>query len=263
MKVCELRSGLAAMLAVRVLAVSLVAQPGPAPSTVPFAIRGKVMTLHLYGPSSGEPIIVASGDGGWIHLGPHAAEVLARAGYFVVGLDSRQYLESFTSGSSTLRPADEPGDFRTLAEFASRTTHTRPILVGVSEGAGLSVLAATDPATRPTIRGVVGLGLPDINELGWRWKDAVIYITKGIPNEPTFSVSGIVDRVAPLPLAAIHSTRDEFVPIADIQRIMGRAKEPKRLWVITASNHRFSGAENEFDRRLIEAVDWVKANSGQ
>jgi fermentation-respiration switch protein FrsA (DUF1100 family) len=90
----------------------------------------------------------------------------------------------------------------------------------------------------------------------------VIYITKGIPNEPTFSVSGIVDRVAPLPLAAIHSTRDEFVSIADIQRIMGRAKEPKRLWVITASNHRFSGAEGEFDRRLIEAIDWVKANGG-
>jgi hypothetical protein len=44
---------------------------------------------------------------------------------------------------------------------------------------------------------------------------------------------------------------------------MGRAKEPKRLWVITASNHRFSGAEGEFDRRLLEAVDWVKANSVQ
>jgi dienelactone hydrolase len=260
---CEWRSRIAVMPAALVVGVNLLAQPWPVPSTVPFAIRGKMMTLHLYGPSSGDPIIVASGDGGWTHLGPHAAEVLARAGYFVVGLDSRQYLESFTSGSTTLRPADEPGDFRALAEFASRTTRTRPILVGVSEGAGLSVLAATDPATRPTIRGVVGLGLPDINELAWRWKDAVIYITKGIPDEPTFKVSGIVDRVAPLPLAALHSTRDEFVPLADIQRIMGRAKEPKRLWVITASNHRFSGAEAEFDRRLIDAIDWVKANGGR
>jgi len=258
-----MRSVWAAMLAMFLPAVSLVAQPGPAPSTVPFTIRGKVVTLRLYGPSSGEPIIVASGDGGWIHLGPHAADVLARAGYFVVGVDTRQYLESFTSGSTTLRPADEPTDFRTLAEFSSRTTHTRPILVGVSEGAGLSVLAATDPATRPAIKGVVGLGLPETNELGWRWKDAVIYITKGIPDEPTFSVSAIADRVAPLPLAAIHSTRDEFVPVADIQRIMGRAKEPKKLWIIAASNHRFSGAEAEFDRRLIEAIEWVKANSRQ
>jgi dienelactone hydrolase len=251
------------MLAGVALTASLAAQPAPVPSTVPFAIRGKVMTLHLYGPSAGEPIIVASGDGGWIHLGPHTAEVLARAGYFVVGFDSRQYLASFTSGSVTLRADDEPGDFKALAAFASRATGVRPILVGVSEGAGLSVLAATDPATRPAIRGVVGLGLPDVNELGWRWRDAVIYITKGVPDEPTFKVSAIVDRVAPLPLAALHSTGDEFVPLADVQRIMGRARDPKRLWVITASDHRFSGAEDEFGRRLIDAIDWVKTVAGR
>ena len=42
--------------------------------------------------------------------------------------------------------------------------------MGVSEGAGLSVLAATDPLTKTETLGVVGLGLPDLNELGWRWK---------------------------------------------------------------------------------------------
>jgi type IV secretory pathway VirJ component len=28
---------------------------------------------------------VSSGDGGWIHLAPHVAEVLAAKGFFVVG----------------------------------------------------------------------------------------------------------------------------------------------------------------------------------
>lgn len=46
---------------------------------------------------------------------------------------------------------------------------------------------------------------------------------------------------------------------AEIQRLMGKAKEPKRLWVIKASNHRFSGNEKEFDARLIAAMAWVKA----
>ena len=49
----------------------------------------------------------------------------------------------------------------------------KPILIGVSEGAGLSVLAATDAQTKALIGGVIGLGLPDMNELGWRLKDSI------------------------------------------------------------------------------------------
>ena len=67
---------------------------------------------------------------------------------------------------------------------------------------------------------MIGLGLPDMNELGWRWKDSVIYLTHRAPNEPSFSAAAIVDRVAPMPLAAIHSTHDEFVPLADIERVI-------------------------------------------
>ena len=164
------------------------------------------------------PVIVSSGDGGWIHLGPHVAEVLASAGFFVVGFDVKAYLESFTSGNVTLRPEDEPRDFKVLADFAARLSTQKPILIGVSEGAGLSVLAATDPETKRSIAGVLGLGLPDINELGWRWRDSLIYVTHGVPNEPTFSTAAIVRRVGPVPLGAIHSTRDEFVPLSEIQQ---------------------------------------------
>ena len=98
------------------------------------------------------PVIVSSGDGGWIHLGPHVADVLAANGFFVVGFDVKAYLESFTSGNVTLRPADEPRDYKVLADFAARGATQKPILIGVSEGAGLSVLAATDPQTRQADR---------------------------------------------------------------------------------------------------------------
>jgi fermentation-respiration switch protein FrsA (DUF1100 family) len=226
------------------------------PETLP--IRGRDQTLRIYGTrGGGDPIIVSSGDGGWIHLGPHAAEVLAAKGFFVVGFDVRAYLAGFTSGKTTLRPEDEPADFRVLAEFAARGTSKKPILVGVSEGAGLSVLAATDPQTKAAIAGVVGLGLPDLNELGWRWKDSLIYLTHGVPNEPTFSTAAIVQKVAPLPLGAIHSTHDEFVSIAAVQRVLQGAQEPKKLWIVNASDHRFSDNAAEFDRRLLEAIAWV------
>jgi len=227
------------------------------------ALRGHVQSLRLYGTRGNPPAVVSSGDGGWMHLGPHVAEVLASAGFFVVGLDVKAYLESFTSGNVTLCPEDEPRDYKALADFAARGATQKPILIGVSEGAGLSVLAATDPETKQSIAGALGLGLPDINELGWRWRDALIYVTHGVPNEPTFSTAAIARCVGPVPLAAIHSTRDEFVPLSEVQRVFAAAGEPKRLWIVKASNHRFSDNLQEFDRRLLEAVAWIRQTAAR
>lgn len=251
----------------RLLAVFLVASgavvaaTGPvAPGTETVVLRGRAQVVHVYGDRSGTPVIVSSGDGGWIHLAPHVAETLAAQGFFVVGFNVKAYLESFTTDRQTLRIADVPGDYRSLVEFAGRGSPVRPILIGVSEGAGLSVLAAADPAMQRRVAGVVALGLPDRNELGWRWKDSLIYVTHGVPDEPTFSASALVGRLAPVPLASIHSTRDEFVPESDVRKLMAQASEPKRLWMVTASDHRFSGNVPEFDRRLLESIEWVKQN---
>ncbi|BCS35057.2 hypothetical protein TBR22_A42830 [Luteitalea sp. TBR-22] len=232
-----------------------------AQATETIMLRGRAQTLHLYGRRGAPPVIVSSGDGGWIHLGPQVAEFLASRGFFVIGVDVKAYLESFTTGEATLRPEDEPGDYRVLAQHAARGASERPILVGVSEGAGLSVLAATDPATKAVIGGVIGLGLPDLSELGWRWRDSLIYLTHTTPNEPTFSATSVIARVSPLPVAVIHSTRDEFVPLAEAQRIVGAAAEPKRFWVVTASDHRFSDNRPEFERRLVEAIEWVRIHA--
>jgi dienelactone hydrolase len=221
------------------------------------SVRGHDQVLHLYGQRGGTPVIVSSGDGGWIHLGPHVAEVLSANGFFVVGFDAKAYLESFTTGSATVQVEDEPGDYRALIDFAARETRRKPVLIGVSEGAGLSVLAATDPRNKEAVAGVIGLGLSDLTELGWRWKDMVIYLTHGTPHEPTFSVKAVVDRIAPIPLAAIHSTRDEYVPLTDVEHVLERARQPKRLWVVNAANHRFSDNLAAFDRALLEAVTWI------
>jgi dienelactone hydrolase len=253
-------AGLAARRRVGVVALALVAagaMPAQAQGTETVTVRGHALTVHTYGTRGGQPIVVTSGDGGWMHLGPYVADTLARRGCFVVGIDARAYLSSFTSGSATLQVADEPGDYRVFAELAGRGATTKPILVGVSEGAGLSLLAATDPRTRQAIAGVLGLGLPDLNELGWHWRDALIYLTHGTPNEPLFSTARLASQVAPLPLAAIHATHDEFAPLAEVQRIVAAAREPKRLWIIEAADHRFSDALPELDRRLVEALTWI------
>jgi hypothetical protein len=246
------------LLALAVLGAVMCHGLANAQTLVPITLRGHVQSLRLYGTRGNPPVVVSSGDGGWMHLGPHVAEVLAASGYFVVGFDVKAYLESFTSGKVTLGPQDEPHDYKVLAEFAASGTAQKAVLVGVSEGAGLSVLAATDPGTKGSISGALGLGLPDINELGWRLRDVLIYVTHGVPKEPTFSTAAIVSRVSPLPFGVIHSTRDEFVPLAEVQKVFDAAGEPKRLWIVTASNHRFSDNLREFDRRLLEAMAWIR-----
>ena len=250
------------VLSMAVIALTAaLAQPLSSQSRQTVVIRGHQQSLYIYGSSHGEPVIVSSGDGGWIHLAPHVAEFLATRGFFVIGFDVRAYLSSSTSAHSTLKPEDEPADYRVLTDIAKKATGRKPILIGVSEGAGLSVLAATDTNTKADISGVIGLGLPDLNELAWRWKDALIYLTHRAPDEPSFSAAAIVGRVAPLPLAAIHSTHDEFVPATDVERVLNAANEPKRLWIVNASNHRFSDNLDEFDRQLLDAIAWVHAHA--
>jgi len=257
-----------------VVALVLVARLAPAHTADIVTLRGHPQAVHVYGTrSSSPPVIVSSGDGGWIHLGPHIAQILAAHGYFVVGFNAKEYLESFTTRTSTLQLTDVPADYRELVRYAADGpapqrasvrvgdpgSSAKPILIGVSEGAGLSVLAAADGQTKAAVGGVIAIGLPDVNELGWRWKDAWIYVTHGIPNEPTFSSAALVGRMAPLPLAAIHSTKDEFVPVSQVQQVMTHASDPKKLWVIPAADHRFSDNLSELDRRLLEAMAWVRS----
>src|ERR1044072_796188 len=75
-------------------------------------VRGHVQSVHLYGVTNARPVIVSSGDGGWIHLGPHVARLLAAHGCFVVGFDVKAYLTGFTDGTKTLHAEDEPSDLR-------------------------------------------------------------------------------------------------------------------------------------------------------
>ena len=232
-----------------------------AQTSTTLAVRGHQLRVYTYGPPDGRRVVVSSGDGGWIHLGPHVAALLAARGYRVVGVDVRAYLESFTSRRTTLRAEDVPGDYRTLIRAGGGDESNRAILVGVSEGAGLSVLAAADPATRALVLGVVGLGLPDRNELGWRWLDTITYLTHRLPDEPTFSTAAIIARLAPIPIAAIHSPHDEYVPLAEVQRVLQQAASPTRLWVVPSSDHRFSDNLSEFDRTLFESIAWIQTNA--
>jgi pimeloyl-ACP methyl ester carboxylesterase len=222
------------------------------------SIRGKSQHLVFYGSAAGSPVLLSSGDLGWAGLVVHVAEFLASRGYYVAGFNTREYLASFTSKDSALDPHYVPGDYATLIALVRQKNPARPVLAGVSEGAGLSVLAATDPETQRNVEGILAFGLPDQNELGWKWQDFTIWITKKTPEEPSFMVEDIIGKVSPVPLAEIHSTHDEFLPLVQAKAMMARAVEPKRMWVIESANHRFSNNRSELDSRMIEALQWIR-----
>ncbi len=247
-----MRRILTSQLLVLVLAASVQAQDL-------LSLRGKQQQLHLYGKRGAPPVILSSGDLGWAGLVVYVAEFLASRGYYIIGFNSKAYLVSFTSKNSTLAPEDVPGDFGTLIAYAANGAPSKPVLVGISEGAGLSVLASTRREVKESIQGILGLGLPDQNELGWKWQDFTIWITKKVPNEPSFMVEDIIGRVSPCPLAEIHSTHDEFLPLDKARAMFARAGDPKKMWVIEASNHRFSDNRSELDRCILEALEWIRS----
>ena len=217
-------------------------------------------SVRLYGARGGPTAIVSSGDGGWIHLASHVAELLAARGWFVIGFDSRAYLRSATDSARPLSLGDIPRDYEALVSLA-RSIASKPILVGISEGAGLSIAAAADPALKRSIDGVVAIGLGHNNELAWRTRDAIIYVTKGIPKEPLFHATEVIGGVAPIPLAMLRSTGDEFVKRDESDRLIQAARTPKASWTIPASDHRFSNNLKEFDGRLIDAIAWIASTA--
>jgi pimeloyl-ACP methyl ester carboxylesterase len=222
------------------------------------SLSGHEQKLRMYGPETGRPVILASGDGGWMHLAPHLATLLASRGYFVIGLDARSYLSSGSGAKQGLTTHAIASDYATLLSMFAAGDR-RVILAGVSEGAGLSVVAGSDPNNQARIAGVMTFGLGERNELAWHWKDSLIYITKGVPSEPTFNATDFLPHLAPLPLAFIRATHDEFVPQAQSDQLIASASGPRRAWTIEASDHRFSDNLSELDRATTQAFDWIFA----
>ncbi|HET7840337.1 MAG TPA: alpha/beta hydrolase [Terriglobia bacterium] len=230
-------------------------------SKVTYRLRGVDQTLFYFAPQApekNEVALVLSGDGGWHGFIIEVAAHLADAGYPTFGVDSKDYLESL-SKPKALEPAQVTSDLGELLRLAlSRSGKAHGILVGWSEGAGLGVLGGLHAGTRDSLLGVVAIGLPELNELAWRMSDAIIYITKKVPNEPTFRSQDYIAGVSPLPLMMIQSTHDDFVPEDVAKKLFEIAKEPKRQVFVQAHNHHYEGGEAEFYRALDGALDWFR-----
>ncbi len=221
-------------------------------------VRGQAEDIYFY-PAQGAlrgSVLFVPGDGGWRGFAIDIARVMSQAGYGVYSLDTKRYLESFT-GKTALGERDVMNDFREIAMWIAAGQGEKISLVGWSEGAGLCLLGAASPDGKSMFTGLIALGLPEKNILGWRTVDSLTWITKKTPNEPVFRSLDYIHRVAPLRLWMLQSTNDEYAPLDKSRALFAAALEPKRFSAIEASNHRFEGNQRELFRLIEEGLRWL------
>jgi len=207
------------------------------------------------------PAIYACGDGGWRGLAPRTAQQLAHMGFAVAGIDSKVYLREFSSLKSPLtinQLARDYADVARVLRVYARVDSAAPVYVyGWSLGAGFAIAVGSDAQTRANWAGIVSIGLPKQNQL----VSGVGANHANLNNEMNtlygFRSEDVVAEIAPVPLVMIQSTSDTASPQKVGSALFATAKNPKRYVLIKASNHRFSGAREEFYEALGDAVNWI------
>ena len=254
-----LRFKFLAIGAIIVLSTTICAQ-NPAVGKNEVTIRGRRQNIYFYpaeGTTQHGKILFAPGDGGWRGFAITIAKELAKAGYDVYGIDTRRYLESFT-GPVVLSTADIASDFNQMARWIQKRGQERVLFVGWSEGAGFGLATAGDPANQTVFDGLLAIGTPEDNILAWHWTDIGASITKRLPHEPTFKSADFMAKVSPLPLLLIASTSNEYVTPEATRALFSAARPPKRLVMIHARDHKYSGNTDGFFSALREGVNWIQ-----
>ncbi|MEZ5361422.1 MAG: alpha/beta hydrolase [Bryobacterales bacterium] len=220
-------------------------------------LRGKklaVYALPAVGRAEAPAVLFLPGDRGWAGKAVDMGNQMASWGFDVFAVDTNDYLSAFT-GRTTLTEAQIAAD---LLALSNRLAPGRPVLLtGWSEGAGLVALAASSSERGSKYAGVVVFGLGNRNFLAWRWKDNFTSAVGAEPDEPTFAVKPHLAAIAPLPIAMLHSTQDQFVSAAEARALYEAAREPRKLIEVEAQNHRFDGNDEGFYRELRGAIEWA------
>jgi dienelactone hydrolase len=192
----------------------------------------------------------------------HRGLQLAHMGFAVAGIDSKVYLREFSSVESPLTIKQLGRDYADVAEalrrYAKLDSTARVYVYGWSLGAGFAIAVGSDVQTRSNWAGIISIGLPKQNQL-----------VSGVSgNHANLKVEGnalygfrsedVLARIAPVPLVMIQSTSDTASPQKVGSALFATAGNPKKYVLIKASNHRFSGAREEFYAALGGAVTWMR-----
>ena len=236
-----------------------------APGAVPdrtIELNRHAIRLHFANPTTdpSAPLLVyATGDGGWKRKDLAAYKELVALGYPIVGFDARDYVTHLGDVSVTT-PEALAADYARIiaaAREALRLSSTCPvILVGISRGAGLSVVAAGDKTLRASLDGVLAVALT-------REEEYVKWYRRLLPHEPRpdqmemVALYEYLPHLEGTPVAVVQSTRDHYLPADEARQLFGVDTPTRWLQAIEAANHSFGGARSQLYQAMRRAIDWI------
>lgn len=228
-------------------------------------LNGHSLRLHFANAAPGTmtvaspPLLVfATGDGGMHRKDLDAYRHLVALGYPIVGFDAHDYVTHLGHDTETT-PARLAADYERIIDTARqvlRVDAASPVvLVGVSRGAGLSVVAAGQRTLRNSITGVVAVALTQEEEYV-RWYRR-LRGRDGAHRGVIVDVYEYLPRLGDMPIAVIQSTRDNYLSAAAARALFGPDTSHRRFQAIDARNHSFRGARSQLYDAMRTALAWV------
>ena len=246
----------------------------PVTSLTAVHVQNRWLSLRLSRPKSGtvaRPLVLfVTGDGGWGGKDLEAFHRLIEWGYPVVGVSAPDYLDHLAHGAGQLAPRQLARDLTDVVDIARAPLglgiKVPVLLFGVSRGADLVVVAAAQRALRPSVLGVLAVGLTSEEEY--------LHRTRGKRSvAPTAGDSGASEqnsrpvhpyaalrRVA-APVSVIQSTNDEYITASEARLLFGPDSQSRRLQAIDARNHSFSDAREELYVAMRQSLLWISSPS--
>ena len=229
------------------------------------------LELHLARPAQLQPgmplLFYATGDGGWRGKDMDTFHRMTRWGYPVAGFSAPSYLSHLGFVSGTTTPARLARDYQRLIEFAKQTLNlpasTRTVLVGVSRGAGLAVVAAGRPELNVELAGVLAVALTREEEYVRQYRVHPGRTPSDMPTRELveFQTYEYLDRLRALPLVVIQSTGDNYLPAASARKLFGPDTELRRLVAVQSKSHSFDGARDALYAQMADALTWMSTRS--
>jgi fermentation-respiration switch protein FrsA (DUF1100 family) len=204
-------------------------------------------------------LVYATGDGGWHRKDVDLYRHLVAFGYPTVGFDAHDYVTHLGDRDSTT-PARLAADYERIISAAKQTLQLPSeypvVLVGVSRGAGLSVVAAGQRGLRPSIAGVLAVALTKEEEYVKR-----LHRLRRRGRPPTgpemVEVYDYLPRLAAMPIAVVQSTRDKYLPASAARALFGPDNPHRWLQPIQARNHSFGGARPQLYEAMDRSLTWI------
>jgi pimeloyl-ACP methyl ester carboxylesterase len=237
-------------------------KPGPPAFNGSVTLNGHALTLHLSPATvNALPLLVfTTGDGGWRGTDVAVFRKLVAWGYPVVGFSAPEYVKYLRGENATTTPFRLAHDYELIIEAAKAglelPASTPVVVVGVSRGAGLAVVAAGQRALRDQLAGVIAIALTREEEhVQW------FRLTPGDP--PPSQVRVMLDiyeylpRLGSVPISVIQSTHDSYLPAEAARGLFGVDTDRRQFHAVEARNHSFSGGRDTLYETLQGSLDWL------